>query len=1146
MAAVAWQGARALFNAPWGNITGHLAGGARSFLGATSASGAIGGLIGGGAKALGSFAGAMAPTLAMGAAVYAAPALLGHTIGAGMMQNRDNYNFLNASLGGFMGLPGSGPSGRGVGFAPAANMTQAMQRRGAMPFQRYEQVEQAMRGFVESGVATAGIRGVSDISRNLDKAFETVGEIMEVMNTTIDEASKIFERVRRMGITGKAATLAYGMRSRVQGGMIGVSADAMMGLGAEGAGMARSMGLYGYGGAGLMQGMATGMGMGLRSGAVDEALFREVTGGSLDPMEAARALSGKTAAYLQGPGQYLVAGLMGKGGKIDTAALQDVISGRTTMAGTLGQATGRVYSNMNEFLTNRQALTSDLMSQAGEFMPALIYQQVKAEAGTLGSDPAYIQLLLQQKGYSEAEAKSIIQAGSPEAVRSMMQARTMSQDTAVGENLRRTQVGLGAVWERGARRPFAQMLAGARGMGSRISGQIGSAAEGFLTSMYGVTASSVAGSGGMFSEAVTTDILLGRSGAGRVSEYGNLSDAAAYDAYGTSMPNRMMREIMGRGFMPATRATGRDFALADSISVPGNVSSLIFGSKVDEVRRVFESSNVGDNIRQRELTLRGSGGMGLSDYVRNLSGAGGYSDTEITQTLKDMANSLGAIHDVNKAALNEQKTSTGLLRELDRQGLTGAMEIAMGSKALAGMGLQSTQTFSGGMASLMRSALGSLGSPADTRGDAAAISLLGNSFTGAKAGAWGQHIGFGVGTVLGGITGSMALPGAGTVLGSMTGGALMAGFADDIAGSLSWAKNKAFSGIDAVTGTDFTGVRALVSSMAGDRDLLSPLSVLSTKQGKKANRFRGTMQDLNVSLQNRPELLASLRERYPGLESAASALAMGQDVSKLDPSIHKAAIALRETYLQATGELSGASVTEKQRYMQGAAGIVRQYAKFRGKSVEEVIGRANMPTDGGAADILAGTTRAENLGESATGTAYGAFLGGKYHQKVITDLLRKQPGDKHHLTGEEMDMFYSAGGSVRGARALESEIRSAFDLKGGGQTVAAEDILNRAGITDETTRTKFISQVSKGNVTGTMFRDLYTQYMASGQGGGTAGDPVVTGLSAVVGRLEKAMDPFIQALGKAGGAVISQTGEMPNNNGSGPGRSYIMIPAGNQ
>lgn len=583
--------------------------------GATSIAGAGASVAGGLAGAGGALLTPALPFLAPMAGLAVAGAGISYGMG-GARQFRDVYRASNDIMGGFTGLPGQGPMGRGLGAGAVGNLTAIMQSTSTQAYKNFDQTLKNFQMLASSGELTAGSAGAREMKRNLEKAFDTMTDLMSVLNSTFESAGRVFDQVKRSGIGSKQAMLDYAMSTRVGGGMAGIGTEAMLAIGEAGAGVARQMGTYGAGGARLATGMATAIGAGVRSGAISNELMREISGGTLDVGTATSGLVDKLLGFQQGRGQYMIAGLFDRGGGINKEALQDLISGKLSTQDIVTRGVTRTAApgGATFYAANKQKMTSQLFEAAGSDIFSVYYQMAKANAEMTpeGATPEMIQILLQQQGLSEAQAKAVGALGGPGAKDARERLEQQSRKTIRGEAISR-QRGLGAWWERASIpiREFGQQTI--RGPFSRAMGYFSEIGEDMMAQARGLEAPDV-GTG--VTENTRRDMVevlraqrAGDALGGRITQYtpNEVLARRGAEAYATGRPgvgNRLAAWWGQTRFGGLGDPRGMNYEAMqaiDTMSPDARVLGGLSGTQFSNIGRGLQTSAVGDVFKRREV-----------------------------------------------------------------------------------------------------------------------------------------------------------------------------------------------------------------------------------------------------------------------------------------------------------------------------------------------------------------------------------------------------------------------------------------------------------------------------------------------------------------------------------------------------------------
>lgn len=680
----------------------------RSAMGAWGAGGMMGaaGHLGGGILRAGAMLAApAAPWLAGLGAVGLGGAAL--SVGArGFQQYRDVYTGLNESLGHMSGLPGSGPMGRGIGAGTAGMLTQVAQATGSQSFRRTSESIRVLQNLAASGDLVSGARNTADLRRNIEQAFDTIGQIMDVVNSTFEEAGQLFTQVRKMGFSSKGGMLKAVMNANIQGGMAGMSASQMLAVGEQGSAMARSAGLYGAGGAALNMGLTASLGAGFRTGALSRDLYSELTGGTMDPTQAAGRMAGSVMGHLQGKGQYMLAGLFNQAGGLDTAGLQDVVTGKASFQGLLSRGTSAVNRDIAGFANRRPRLASKLMEEAGSQMYGLMYQQLKSQAALTGdTSDDMIQLMAKnQLGMTDVEARALTDMGNPDAQRQQLLLAEQVKKSRARETLYSKQLSMGAQWERQVRTPLAGMGRAIATPFTQAGAALGKWGEGLMEYAAGIP---VPDEGGPLVDEHVRRYLRGEAGLSS----GMTAQEAAAEGYAqyTGRVGGIRGLISGAQMLTGQRASrldlfgveaggmfasGRGDVLASRAQK--NMGVGLLGSRLGAVADALQKGS-GDWFAQTERAVGAFAGgtdekslrTALPQLVRNMLS----SSKDQTALIKDIKELTG------KQLKLEELNSPKMLKafqDLDYKKLSNVYQTQIGGATSALSGLPGTTVFGAG------------------------------------------------------------------------------------------------------------------------------------------------------------------------------------------------------------------------------------------------------------------------------------------------------------------------------------------------------------------------------------------------------------------------------------------------------------------
>lgn len=343
-------------------------------------SGALGGLLAGGGMggALAGAAGGAAVMLPLMAAGQAAKVYGGAFMGG--MNEQAGLNSVLRNNFRFMG--GQGAFGRGFN-------QQQMGQIGSMisgelrnnPFTSSGEMSSLIAGGAESGMLTA-VRDVQSFTQQFRKMINTLKDVQRELGGSLTDALQFVRESKQAGIYQTTDRMKFATEIRSAEAVTGMSRDQLMGLSVQGAGIARAFGGVGRQGAmGALRAAST-LGSAVSTGAINEELLSEATGG----LTGNDAIQAFTARMMQRSGQFsrtaagrfsLFAMSNEQGTGLDQDMLQRFMQGDVT-AGEISRTAHRNVNRMGRAraLNREGLLRGDIMEQGGMAAQIGIMRQV--------------------------------------------------------------------------------------------------------------------------------------------------------------------------------------------------------------------------------------------------------------------------------------------------------------------------------------------------------------------------------------------------------------------------------------------------------------------------------------------------------------------------------------------------------------------------------------------------------------------------------------------------------------------------------------------------------------------------------------------------------------------------------------------------
>lgn len=589
---------------------------------------------------------------------------------------------------------GQGHQGRGFGIQQAGQITGMMQQTSQNDFRTsVNELQQLVSSGAQNGMFV-GVQDVKQFTQRFKEMLSTLKTVQEELGGSLQEAMEFARQAKSAGVYGQSSIGRFSARVRDSMASSGLSQDQTMMLASQGAQLSRSVGGTGAQGAvGATRSAAT-LGAAMRTGAINEEMLAEATGG-LTGSEGIAALTNqimqRSARFTKtARGRYAMFGLSNSDATgLDQEALSALVSGDSSVS----DISRRAHRNVNRMgrarAMNREGfLRGAIMEQGG--MTANIAIMKQELGGRLeGMDDDLATLFLQRRhGMSRSQAEltqSLLrnsgEIAGQEAMDRRGARRAQSEEQYLSENSLDAQL---QRFGRAARKTVG--IDKIEEAGNRF-------AEGMAT---------------MFQD--MTDKFLGISRSKMTSAQGKVLDRMSMGR-GTTFDTKLMSAVGKRvGSQKFTgEAVGYQSALGslmESIGVEGTGGSRSFESFFNELGVNYTDSSAGevaDRLQQvfkggaltpeqqarisknqgaihRALGKTAGGDMGALERVRRAAKATGLSSEDVLASLSGTPGMVEGLQDEMRgkgsSQLRQRQAAAGEEGFLDS--ITGGLRKALG------------------------------------------------------------------------------------------------------------------------------------------------------------------------------------------------------------------------------------------------------------------------------------------------------------------------------------------------------------------------------------------------------------------------------------------------------------------------------------
>lgn len=329
-----------------------------------------------------------------------------------------------------------------------------------------------------------GVRDAGEFSTRFKDTVKTIRDMARWMGTTMEDAAEFFAHSRSVGFTGRQAQVQNMLNAQFTSGITGMNMGQVMQLQQGGAQTARQFGAKGRFGAQGVLNIAQKLQMGVQSGALDEEVLSDISGG-LEGEQAVQASSNRLYQLMlsgsESPAaRFILAGALkrGENGKfeVDQEMVKRINAGTASQdeLRSRGMSLGRDAKIAFSGPEGRN-LRAQLMGNLdwGNFMNTLL-----ASRGE-GAPELVLQRYMPGATQPEIEAMMAMGKGSEGLDRENMM-RIRGREARLGE-----QTDPSAIWKRIKTKMHAATFGRVEEAGSDLFHSIGKAYDDFIDDLVG-------------------------------------------------------------------------------------------------------------------------------------------------------------------------------------------------------------------------------------------------------------------------------------------------------------------------------------------------------------------------------------------------------------------------------------------------------------------------------------------------------------------------------------------------------------------------------------------------------------------------------------------------------------------------------------
>jgi len=359
------------------------------------------------------------------AALGSAP-IAGGVMAAGYAANQMNVGFqqrqgvgrmLRQNFGG-MQLGGGGRGGYGFGAQQTGDISSMLREMGTADIGTNMEELTRVMGMMGQMNLTRGVQSAREFRDKFRQTVDSLKEIAQIMNTTLEGAGEFMQQSRQMGFFSGAEISRNLMQTRLGAGMTGMSVQQMQQIQQMGSQMGMSMGMRGRTGAGAAQKIATNIGLANQTGVLSDEMLFEATGG-LTGAEGVQALTARTMQINQkwlgrGAGRVTLAAMWDpESGGINRGMMEKIQRGEISFqeARAIGRRNiAKTGGRRSEFFSQEERLRGMAMEEGGmELAMGMIESHIGARAGVDLGDPIVQRKMRSMLGMSQSEVEAFVE-----------------------------------------------------------------------------------------------------------------------------------------------------------------------------------------------------------------------------------------------------------------------------------------------------------------------------------------------------------------------------------------------------------------------------------------------------------------------------------------------------------------------------------------------------------------------------------------------------------------------------------------------------------------------------------------------------------------------------------------------------------------
>ena len=598
----------------------------------------MGARFGMGGAAMGAVGGA-----AMGLPLYAAgqaAQVYGGAFAGGMHEQAA----LNSTLrNNFQFMGGQGAFGRGFSqqqMGQIGSMMGGELRRS--PFSSAQEMTSLVQGGADSGMFTA-VRDVQQFTQRFRTMLNTLRDVQRELGGTLTDALQFVRGAQQSGIFRSSDQSNFAAEVRSAEAVTGMDRQSLIALSAQGSQISRGFGGLGRQGAmGALRGAQT-LGAALSSGAINQEMLSEATGGLQGP----EAIAAFTTNMLQRAGQFSRTG-MGRyslfamsnanGTGLDQDMMQRMMSGDLTTGEVSRAAHGRVGGMGRARALNREGMLRGAVMEQGGMAAQIGMMRLMVGDRVLDQGDDLASLVLQRRFHMDRPQSEMMMSlmrnqgaiASSESIDRMASGRQQALSQDISEN--RSFDGFMRHLEHGMSDTMG--VTRARELGRSFLTRISSLAERTMNDVLSVTASSMTTE----DRRAMARMSIGQasqSDMDRLSVGSGVSGAgvSGSQAFGTPLAQRMLRGLgIETGYMSVgesltargvrgVRGMGASQLMEAVDSAQMARSGAVFGADANQLQRLSADANATRRDIMNAQVMAAAGGNASNFYQYMNGGA---------------------------------------------------------------------------------------------------------------------------------------------------------------------------------------------------------------------------------------------------------------------------------------------------------------------------------------------------------------------------------------------------------------------------------------------------------------------------------------------------------------------------------------------